>query len=51
MTMMDFADFLRGKAAVNNEGDISETLKDSSVTIFTTKDVKKILTFSSFSSQ
>lgn len=41
--MMDFADFLRGKAAVNNEGDISEKLKDSSVTIFTTKDVKKIL--------
>lgn len=47
--MMDFAEFLREKAAVNNEGDISEKLKDSSVTIFTTKDVKKILTFSSSS--
>lgn len=45
---MDFAGFPRGKAAITNEGDVSEKLKDSSVTIFTTKDVKKIFTFQHF---
>jgi len=40
--MMDLADFWRGKVAIKNEGDISENLKDSSVKILTTKDVKKI---------
>lgn len=37
MTMMDFADFKREKAAINNESGFSEKRKDSSVTIFTTK--------------
>lgn len=43
MTMMNFVDYQRRKAPVNNGGDFSENLEEFSAATFTTKEVKKML--------
>lgn len=43
MTMMNFVDYQRRKATVNNEGDFSEKLEEFSAATFTTKEVKTLI--------
>lgn len=43
MTMMNFVDYQRRKAPVNNGGDFSENLEEFSAATFTTKEVNKML--------